>query len=88
MQWTISNKLCEALRIMRIRGQCRRPPRRSANLWLGKVKPSVSKVESTFEGSIPLSTSKRQYGVEMEGNPEFYLVWMKSDVQKPLANGI
>jgi len=79
MQWTMSNKLYEALRIMRIRNQCRRLPRWSANLWLGKVKPSTSKVESMFESSTSESTSKRQYGVEMEGNPDSGIIWMKSN---------
>ena len=79
MQWTISNKLYEALRTMQIRSECRTLPRGSANLWLGKVKPSTSKAESMLESSITLSTSKRQYGVEMEGNPVLYLDWMKSN---------
>lgn len=39
MRWTMSNKPCEALRTMQIRGQRRRHSRWSANLWLGMVKP-------------------------------------------------
>ena len=69
MRWTMSNKPCEALRIRQIRSLCRGLPRRSAYLWSGMVKPRLCEVESMFESPITPSTSKRQYGVEMEGNP-------------------
>ena len=77
MQWTMSNKLYEALGIRRIRSLCRGLPRWSAYLWSGMVKPRLCKVESVYESSIPQSTSKRQYGVEVEGNPKFTSVWVK-----------
>jgi hypothetical protein len=72
MQWTMSDKPCEALRIRWIRRQCRRRPRWSAYLWSGMVKPKLCEVESVCEGSIPVSISKRQYGMEMEGSPVPY----------------
>jgi hypothetical protein len=70
MQRTMSDKLCEALRIRQIRSQCRRRPRRSAYLWLGMVKPRLCEVESVFESSITSSIPKRQYGLQVEGNWE------------------
>lgn len=78
MRWTRSNKPCEAPRIMQIRDQCRRPPRWSANLWLGMVKPRLCEVESVFEASSVLTISKRQYGMEAVGNPTQSVGWMKS----------
>ena len=78
MRWTMSDKPCEALRIRWIRSQCRRLPRWSAYLWSGMVKPRSCEVESVFESSLLTSTSKRQYGVEVGGNPAFLTGWMKS----------
>jgi hypothetical protein len=79
MRWTMSDKPCEALRIRRIRRQCRRRPRWFAYLWSGKVKPRLCEVESVFESSISPSISKRQYGMkQMEGNPKSFPIWMKS----------
>jgi hypothetical protein len=45
------------------------------------VKPKLCEVESVFENSIAQSISKRQYGMEMEGNPEREWVWAKSTFQ-------
>ena len=78
MRWTMSDKLCEALRIRWIRSQCRRLPRWSAYLWSGMVKPRSCEVESVCESSLLTSTSKRQYGVEVGGNPAFLTGWVKS----------
>ena len=68
MQWTMSNKLCEAPVKMQIRCERRTPPRRSANLWLDMVKPRLFKVESVLEVSLLSAISKRRYGMEVEGN--------------------
>jgi len=68
MRWTMSDKPCEALRIRRIRSQCRRLPKWFAYLWSGMVKPRWCEVESVFEGSTSRSISKRQYGIETEGS--------------------
>lgn len=87
MQWTISDKLYGAWVKMRIRSECQTLPRRSANLWLDKVKSSVSKIESMFESSIHQTTSKWQYGVEMEGNLESVFVWIKSNTNCAKASG-
>jgi hypothetical protein len=78
MRWTMSDKPCEALRIRQIRSLCRGLPRRSAYLWSGMVKPRLCEVESVFESSILWSTSKRQYGVEVEGSWMFSKVPAKS----------
>jgi hypothetical protein len=80
MQWIMSNKLCEAPRIRQIRSRCRGLPRWSAYLWSGMVKPRSCEVESVFEVSRQFATSKRQYGVEIEGNPTISLSRMKSTV--------
>jgi hypothetical protein len=42
------------------------------------VKPRLCKAESVFEVSRQFSTSKRQYGVKIEGNPTSSSGWMKS----------
>jgi hypothetical protein len=42
------------------------------------VKLRLCEVESVFESSILLTTSKRQYGVEVEGNPVVHSDWVKS----------
>ena len=68
MQRTVSDKLCEALRIRQIRSQRRRLPRWSAYLWSGMVKPRSCEVESVYEGSKSWTTLKRRYRVEMVGN--------------------
>lgn len=81
MQWTISDKLCEALRIRQIRNQCQRLPRGSAYLWSGKVKLKLCEVESVFESSTSSSISKWQYGIQMEGSPVTCRDWMKSNLQ-------
>jgi hypothetical protein len=78
MRWTMSDKPCEALRIRWIRSQCRRLPRWSAYLWSDMVKPRSCEVESACESSLPVSTSKRQYGVEVGGNPAFPTGWVNS----------
>jgi hypothetical protein len=78
MQRTMSNKLCEALMKRQIRSQCRRLSRGSAYLWSGMVKPRLCEVESVFETSISPFTSKRQYGVQIEGNPILIRDRMKS----------
>ncbi|MHC4752496.1 MAG: hypothetical protein ACYTFW_21820 [Planctomycetota bacterium] len=67
MQGTKSDSLCEALRIMQIRSTPQLP-RRSANLWLDMVKPKLCEVESALEVSTLSLTSKRRYGVKVEGN--------------------
>jgi hypothetical protein len=71
MQGTMSDNLCEALRKTQIRSECRTLPRRSANLWSGMANPRLCEDEPVLEVSIFLSTSKRQYGMETEGNPTY-----------------
>jgi hypothetical protein len=78
MQWTMSKKLCEALRIMQIRSQRRRLPRRSAYLWSGMVKPRSCEVESVYESSTLPPISKRRYGIEMGGNWKYVALLVKS----------
>ena len=70
MQWTMSDKLCEAWVKRRIRNTSQLP-RWFAYLWLDMAKPRLCEVESVLEVSLPETTSKRRYGVEMEGNPTY-----------------
>ena len=71
MQWTMSNKLCEAWVERRIRDTSQLP-RWFAYLWLDMVNPKLCEGESVFEISIPESISKRRYGMQAEGNPTHY----------------
>lgn len=69
MRGKVSENLCEAPMIMRIRGKRRIPPGRFANLWSNKVKSRSCKVESVYETSEGMSISKRRYGIQAEGSP-------------------
>ena len=67
MRGTMSNKPCEAPRIMWIRSTSQLS-RRSANLGLDMVKPRLCEVESVYEISTYEIISKRRYGMKIEGN--------------------
>lgn len=87
MQWIMSSKLCEAWVKMRIRSECRTLPRRSANLWLDRAKPRSCEVESVWKPQYGATISKRQYGMETEGNPTCLIGRMKSDIFCANASG-
>lgn len=78
MQGIMSKNLCEALRKTQIRSTSQLP-RGSANLWSDMVNPRSCEDESVLETSTSMSTSKRRYGVEVEGNPEAQFIGVKSD---------
>lgn len=67
MQGTMSNNLCEALRIRQIRSTSQLP-RRSAYLRSDMVTPRLCEEESVLEVSIGRNISKRRYGMETEGS--------------------
>ena len=78
MQRIMSNNLCEVPMKRSIRGKRRYTPKKVGLPETDMVNPKSGEGESVLETSIYNSTSKRRYGVQMEGNLRVDSTKMKS----------